>query len=912
MKKVMIGILVLIPIIIMITVGAVTSFVTARAHISVEEIRFEFDDGEEKQLELEFGRETYDLSSLLTVTVLPERASDKSFTWRIDDLNCYDDDYNVKWQNGEVEAPAYLVDENGNEVEENSTGLLKVNSYCYFNVYVQAETMSDKCLVYVGGSEVKGVTVKGTQALTRGQSVLFEAVSSPIDALVEKTEWISSNPAVATVDGNGVVTAVGAGTCFVTAKAYGKTNDGKTPQATSPNFEVTVSGGASAFGGFVKVHQNGFTLSDLGVNSVVENYSNCVINAGAVTITDTAQPAIINTENGSVSVQLVGENAIEIRNAQHFAFDASKENGFILAVSDMLSVDAVFASRLKDGSPSAVFTSSNSDVAAIVDNKYVRGLKSGTATITATYSVGGNDYTATLLLAVENKITNLILDTTDASLAVGLARETVFASRLFDNVSAGTFKNNSFEIVFKRPTPEVGTETVFYSAYNFSVKDVTDGTEKDTTKAYFEDNKIVFNATEITDTVLLKVTVTAKYPKYHHLSAYTSKSFTLKVIDGVAVGTDAEIKKAGELNVDVALYSNIFITNPGGLSDKRDEMIVSNFSIYGNNKMISSKVEQFKKRDSLMFLLRGDDSVVSNLIIRVNEDIGEEISNGDEDMAVLLGVGIRFEGRKQLIGQENNLDSFRMEYTIIENCRTCINVLAAKVDCEGNIMRNCLEMAIWAPTDINSWGGEGVRYFDLTLKNNVFSNLVSLSFSFTYSGYSDKPEYVQAMEEGKNSSLSIIGFLDVYNWQELNVLSMIPTSAVGDDLASYVPLINTVLRDELVSGAFFDEYRYNYNGVTYFHMGGMGTGLIEPCYLNLVRNDETRFKEFTSENFKNASGAMSIVGNMELVRVWCYTNNVKGIIPQSKYIVNNKLIDRLHGIGVEYPEGTPEYAAQNA
>ncbi|MCQ2602840.1 MAG: hypothetical protein MJ193_02805, partial [Clostridia bacterium] len=59
MKKIMIGILVLIPIIIIATVGAVTRFVTTRAHIAVESISFNFEEGESKNIDLAFGKEYY-------------------------------------------------------------------------------------------------------------------------------------------------------------------------------------------------------------------------------------------------------------------------------------------------------------------------------------------------------------------------------------------------------------------------------------------------------------------------------------------------------------------------------------------------------------------------------------------------------------------------------------------------------------------------------------------------------------------------------------------------------------------------------------------------------------------------------------------------------------------------------------
>jgi len=60
-------------------------------------------------------------------------------------------------------------------------------------------------------------------SLLKGQSETLTATVGPADATDKTVTWSSSNPAAATVDANGKVTAVGGGTATITAKAGAKT-----------------------------------------------------------------------------------------------------------------------------------------------------------------------------------------------------------------------------------------------------------------------------------------------------------------------------------------------------------------------------------------------------------------------------------------------------------------------------------------------------------------------------------------------------------------------------------------------------------------------------------------------------------------------------------------------------------------
>ena len=87
MKKIMLGVLVLIPILIMMIVGLVTSFVSTQAYIGVESVSIEEDYVTILFSEVSSdanGRKIIDFDDHMTVTVLPERAANKTLEWRIE------------------------------------------------------------------------------------------------------------------------------------------------------------------------------------------------------------------------------------------------------------------------------------------------------------------------------------------------------------------------------------------------------------------------------------------------------------------------------------------------------------------------------------------------------------------------------------------------------------------------------------------------------------------------------------------------------------------------------------------------------------------------------------------------------------------------------------------------------------
>ena len=138
MKKVMIGVLVIIPIIIMLIVGMVTNFVSTQAHIGVEKVVVDKSTCTIHLSDLTIndkGQRIVNLNDYIGVTVLPEKASNKTVTWSIEG--------EVESMNSSLdlsgEELVTLIDSDVNPVASNTTGMMLVSNYCHFTVAVQAE-----------------------------------------------------------------------------------------------------------------------------------------------------------------------------------------------------------------------------------------------------------------------------------------------------------------------------------------------------------------------------------------------------------------------------------------------------------------------------------------------------------------------------------------------------------------------------------------------------------------------------------------------------------------------------------------------------------------------------------------------------------------------------------------------------
>ena len=969
MKKVMIGILILIPIIILLVVAMVSSIVSAQAHIAVENIELKYKDSDNTIYELPLNLsnvadKVVNLKDYLDVVVSPEKANNYTIEWKISgDVTYTDSEYEKKYNqyvnnpssSAKVWPAATFVDENGNETSSNTSGKMVIGSYCTFTVQVVAENVSKTLSVKVVGYDVNRVEVRaqsGEGKLSIGESVRLVPSYTPIDSIVNDSEWTSSDAQVAIVDQNGVVTGVGEGKAVIShgasvfstgAKVYG-----------TCEVEVSANGASVRYGSRVVTSKPTISLSALGISGEAVAVSGCTIENGEVTIT--ANKAVLSVNGKNFEIEKCGSDEIAINNKEFYEYS---DDGYVLAVGEhTLKLSAIWADMTNETVLTNVSWKSNNESVATVNEKgEVKGVSSGLATITAT----ANGKSASVTINVQNKLASVQLRTSQASLAVGLARETVFASQRFLNptsVRSDDTKIANSTLIVVQGEPENATEKeldLFYSAFNF---EVVEGGEY----AHFDQtvrNKLVFSddgkALEGKGKQSIKVRVSAKYPKYEGMSKFTTQEVTINAIFGVAVSSVAEIEVASKNQRAYAESDGNYIesqqryefkndydgsvyrvrTNPSSKSTyaicfegnvaytiaEHGEHLVGpddrlNFygDVYGNNFMLSTETNQLDENTKIM-RISWSNVTMSNLILRANnisEDKTESTLESAEDTKDFTGIlGII---GSHVSWNTYRLENVRMEYCIFENAKQAIDVNNSDATFDGCIIRNLNFMGINTHCRMNSEGEVFYPYYThLNFNNIVFSNtLGSVAVvnyeNFTTKGKSTDYRFAATAEandkwfmnnfyaNGINFVLNQTGFIDAYNWQPVSSAAII-------DAGDYTELVSQASDTVMRSNSFFESRRIiDSNDACWIHIAfitvGVSTGLnVEKTYSQITTQDKRLSYINTSDMQVESTNPVYKLGEQVLKKVsagiWGYDNK-QNIQPTTTYQVNDALIERLH------------------
>jgi len=853
MKKVMIGILILIPVVILLIVLAVGAIVSIDAYFAVEDITIEDVDGNPVReividnAEFASGSIDFDIHDHVIVTVYPEKATDKTVTWTLEELQCLDDDYEQSYyyyldhmgEVSRVNPVAMLVDEDDQEVESNTTGKVRISSYCSFKLRAQAGLHAVDIQVEIVGYDVKKVTISTVDeedsTLVVGEAVRLSANYVPIDSIVNSVIWSSDNESVATVDQNGIVKAVGVGTAHITHRAsVYSTERGEVAFVSSAPFEIKVEAGASTiYGNSVTTSKSLLTLSELGLDDGYTVVSGGVQDGNQITVVDNV--VVLRNGTKEFTINACESGDIVIDNAK--LFDNREDlNEFVLEVQgSTLTLKVRYADDMATGTLGAVvWTSSNVSVAT-VENGVVKGLAEGVVTITAT--VG--DKSADIELNVRSKVKTMRLLRTNLFYAVGIARETVFASHRYVDVKVDNTKEANSVLVLIQGEPEEESKLAeFYSAYNF---EVVEGTEF----AHFDNetrNKLVFDGDELEGEgrQMVVIRVSAKYPKYEALTQYTTAEVAYNVVYGVEVHDAFELKQASfdqeayacdnkvlskdyhgkdcyisssrtlaiTLGDDIPLdqeYANAYY-DQDYFNQKGDKKLndISRFdlygSVYGNNHIVYSWKEFIADKYFEIFHVAWSDVTFSNVRVRVNTLGDDESSFSNDDTKGLWGDCIDVE----TISTEWNpntwgrahLQNIRIEFCLLENGIKVSSLYNADVTYDGCVLRNVAQCGMYVRTAFDEvvMDGEPLiypHYTHLSMHNVVASNMLGTLASISYDRYSiidantprfkadpaENDEYIikEFVEKGYNTEFNQTGFLDLYNWQPASATNMLNT-----------------------------------------------------------------------------------------------------------------------------------------
>ena len=144
------------------------------------------------------------------------------------------------------------------------------------------------------------------------------------------------------------------------------------------------------------------------------------------------------------------------------------------------------------------------------------------------------------------------------------------------------------------------------------------------------------------------------------------------------------------------------------------------------------------------------------------------------------------------------------------------------------------------------------------------------------------------------STIYQTGFLDIYNWQDVNALSLIDKDSIASNLGPLIDIATGILGSALNTPEFSYIVKH-YNGVAYVHFGFVSTGIGEESYLEphgSCFEENGRMTEINTDMIDAFKDDIPLLQHP--IRVWCYLSSETDIQPGSTYTVNTRFIDRLH------------------
>ena len=268
---------------------------------------------------------------------------------------------------------------------------------------------------------VTGVTLdQANLELTEGETAQLTATVLPDNATNKNVTWSSDNPSVATVDQNGVVTAVAPGTATITATAAD--GSGKTAACTvtverpyvppaNPNYKITVE---ATQGGTVTADP---TAAKAGATVTLTPAPDAGYQVGTVAVTDRFGEAVAVTENADGTYVFTMPNGqvtvtVTFEQAPLPFHDVTEGDWFYDAVR------YAYENGLMDGVGEGLFApNSETTRAQLVTILYrLAGQPAVSGDLPFTDVEAGTWYTDAVAWAAENGIVN---GTTDATFAPG-------------------------------------------------------------------------------------------------------------------------------------------------------------------------------------------------------------------------------------------------------------------------------------------------------------------------------------------------------------------------------------------------------------------------------------------------------------------------------------------------------------
>lgn len=886
MKKVLIGLLLIIPMAIVAAVVLVTNVVLITPDITVASVAIVdpdfYQDVDNVSLYFDRPGMQYQLAAL----VLPKKATNKKVHWSIENSVSYDPEYK-----GDIAT----VDDNGN-VTINWTGTFDVvaktddggkTDRCRFEI--KSDVAKSAYIVY------KDVKLGETPNIdiTTDEIIRLEACAHPIDVDLEYVTWESNDKHVLSVDANGVVVPQDAGTATVTMKLKSKDFVSGSEKRVAPEIvrtvQITVRGGV--FPTALKyVHTDSVSLSSIGAEgSTLVKSQNATLESGAIVFSGKTGYAVLEKGGKTMTLRKVeSETSIVFENADVI------ENSTVIVGKVPYKLNAIFAASGEKAS-GARYYSSNTDVATIDEKTgLITAISSGEVTFTAEFG----EERISIDLHVRKPVIYFMLEK-DAP--QGIADECVYGNMYFEYSD----KEMTGRLVplrqIKVVAPEDLTGSENRSRFKWSV-------ESDGGIATIDKNGVItitFSESEKGVRKNVKVTAEAKDSPYAGDSIKREYNFT--VMYGVNVETADELTKAVNEKIDGEKYE-VFLRNDiticsiryteadtRNISGEKGEEIRTwcnaplklTTSLYGNGHTIDWKHRDYDDptakpniMGSNILVMDGpqDKDAPRVLLRNVKIKSSELPKNNTFANKDFVGIGVETKG------------NVHVQYCVIENAMYCMRVGGydneeeaikkgdfAETLIEGTIMSNSSKFTCF------SWCT--FKNQRVVMKNCVYGQAASPSVGFS-SGDNN---------EEHTCNLDIQGILRIYNWKQdvdLDLVGGITNNEAIDNL------LKEVIQKGL-SGKRYEHLFVKDSGVRYMHCGMMFSGLYYKNRITVTGaieengfdHEEIQISELVEET--NKVLASTLKGKLNPVTFYGYTDESKTPVKHNSNLVHSQELYKL-------------------
>ena len=751
MKKIIIAILLLIPILVILTIDASGKLIaSALVDIPAESVVIKRGGkalaSDEINLEDYVGTgKTYSLFS----EVFPGIATDE-----------------MKW----VSSDPSVAEIKASETRKNAADIV-FKDYGSVDITCTSEkneSISARMTLYIGGMipgrisilDYEGAEYSEISLPKFGVMPLFAEVKPSSSVRSEKVVWSSSDESVAKVDDNGVLKGVAAGNCVLTASVTGNKKTVKKEVA------VSVSGTALLKESVVYSASNSLDVSPYLSYSGSEVEGGSIVNLSGVGSFGEKKVKVSYQGKDEILtvVKVDSERTLLIENLAFLK--AGALSSFLALGTSNVRLKA-FA--LDGSNPEITFASSSESVIRFDQTGRMFAVGSGEAVIRAEAAGYASE---TFVVRVTSPVEDFRLSESVFADKVGLMQERVFGNITY---SGGVYsKTFTLSVVSTFPAG-VGIEAFTFESANPDI-------------ARVDDRGVITFADDVEGK---EVTITAT--AYNQEGRAVRNSYTFRLVNGVNVGVGyekAHFDRAADETPDFTPYFDFKTVCYGGRAkavvlhtdiyypsrDAGGEAILNaNLSFYGNGKKLDGQYYVSSVEDVDVLLLWELDKFtdmpekldvgVYNLNFQATQPTTDDSQAAFEELSKSGGGALTVKGAYP----EGNHDAtFVVKGCLFQYAYSHVNLANGSVTIDGCIFRNNPACGVVLQQSTNAVA-------NLKLKNCIFSNTIApvgiacSNFDDILDRFSGKEGSDAPIRFGK---LEIEGQLYIYNWKKLEEVQM--------------------------------------------------------------------------------------------------------------------------------------------